>query len=113
MINTRMKWVICHSCELVVPHEYLRTHLGKHKIYCSHDGIYSIVSGRGLKSLDSITEFKEANWVLDIPVAGIPVNERGHRCLKCQYYSPWRTMTEHFRLWHKGHDVKENTREEL
>ena len=114
MINEKMKWIICRRChdDRAVPHEHLQTHLRKHKIYCSHDTVQSIISGRGLKSLKSIKEFRDGNWTLDAPINGIPLKEKGYKCLKCRYYGPWRTMTEHFRLSHDGHDVKENTRDE-
>ena len=103
-----MEFIICCRCELAVASEHLRTHLAsKHKIYCSHDTLESIKQKHVLKSLDSIVTFKEETTVLDTAIAGVPVRE-GHKCLKCDYYGVWTTMTEHFRLRHKGEDAKEH-----
>jgi len=112
MINIRMKWIICRRCETVIPLEYLQTHVCKHKLKCSDATMQSIMSAHMVNSLNSIMEYREENWVLDTPIAGIPVNVKGYKCLKCRYYAPWRTMTEHFRLQHQGHDAKDNTRDE-
>jgi hypothetical protein len=74
MINEKLKSIICRRCDKVVAPEHLQTHVSsKHKIYCSHDTVKSIVTGRRLMSLDAIIEFRENTKQLESPIGGIPV----------------------------------------
>ncbi len=108
MINKRMRLIICRGCDKAVPPEHLQTHVtSKHKIYCSHDVVESIVSGRRLMTLDSIIELRENMKQLESPIGGIPVRI-GYKCLKCGCcVRKWDSMTAHFRKKHKGENVKE------
>src|SRR6266496_3170488 len=103
-----MRLIICRGCDKAVPPEHLQTHVtSKHKIYCSHDVVESIVSGRRLMTLDSIIELRENMKQLESPIGGIPVRS-GYKCLKCECcVRKWDSMTAHFRKKHKGENVKE------
>jgi hypothetical protein len=105
-----MKWIICRRCDRAVPSEYIQTHLSsKHKIYCSDDALDSIVVGRGLMSLDSITAWKKDTVALEAAIGGVLV-KTGHRCIECGHCTAvWESMTHHFAKWHKGKDAREWT----
>src|SRR5271169_6222520 len=110
MINEKMKWIICHRCDKAVPPEYIQTHLSrKHKIHCSDDALDSIVTGRGLMSLDLIKAWREDTGALESAVGGISTRE-GHKCIQCGHYTPvWGSMTDHFVKKHNGLDAKDQT----
>jgi len=114
MINEELKLIICRECDTAVPPEHLQTHVSsKHKINCSHDMIESIVSGRGLMSLESIIEFKENTAMLESAIGGIPVRQ-GYKCLKCGYCVwKWGSMTDHFFNKHRGENAREWTEDEI
>jgi len=73
----------------------------------------SIVSGRGLMSLDSIAAWKKDTVALNAAIGGISV-KRGVRCIDCGHCTPvWGSMTDHFVKWHEGKDVKEWTEDDI
>ena len=108
MINEKLKLIICRRCDKTVAPEHLQTHVSsKHKIYCSHDTVQSIVTGRRLMSLDAIIAFRGNTKELESPIGGIPVR-KGHKCLKCgRCVRAWDSMTAHFRRKHNGENAKE------
>jgi hypothetical protein len=90
-----------------VPPEYVQTHLSRK--HCSDDALDSIVSGRGLMSLDSIMAFREDTTWLETAIGGI-LTQQGHKCIECGHCTPvWGSMTDHFVKKHNGLDVKDKT----
>jgi Orsellinic acid/F9775 biosynthesis cluster protein D len=88
VINEKMKWIICRRCDRAVPAEHVQTHLSsKHKIYCSDDTLHSIVTGRRLMSLDSITAWKKDTIGLEKAIGGIRMR-KGHKCVECGHCTP-------------------------
>ncbi|TMC19465.1 MAG: DUF3505 domain-containing protein [Chloroflexi bacterium] len=114
MINEKMRWIICRRCDKAVPSEYIQPHLRrKHRIYCSDDTFNSIISGRGLMSLDSIIAFREDTTVLEAAISGI-LTRKGHKCVECGHCTPvWGSMTDHFVKKHNGLDAKDWTEHEI
>jgi hypothetical protein len=110
IINEKMKWIICTRCDRAVPPEYLQTHLWtKHRFDCSDDILNSIITGRELKTLDSLRTWKKKTVALEAAIDGIVV-ETGYRCMECGHCTPkWGSMTDHFVKCHKDKDAKECT----
>ena len=83
-----MRWIICRRCDKAVPPEYIQTHLdSKHNIYCSDETFNSIIIGRRLMSLDSITAWKKDTVALDMFIGGISI-ERGYSRIECGHCIP-------------------------
>jgi hypothetical protein len=114
VINEKMKWIICTRCDRGVPSEYLQTHLWtNHKIDCSDDTLNSIITGRGLMTLDSLRTWKKNTVALEAAIGGIAV-ETGHKCMECGHCTPiWGSMTDHFVKKHEGKDARECTEADI
>ena len=80
-----MRWIICRRCDKAVPPERVQKHLRKkHKIYYSGDKLDSIVSDRGLMSLDSIEVVGKQTIALETAINEILTR----KCIECDHYTP-------------------------
>jgi len=111
VFNHVMKLMICWRCNLAIPAEYIAAHIhGKHGIQCTKECVNSIITNYRPKTVEDIMEFNNSITELDLPVDGIPIEQKGFRCLICQHCTGiWDSMTAHFRAKHRGQNVKEMT----
>ena len=115
MFNYVMKLVICRHCDLAIPVEYIIAHAGKkHGIQYSEDCVNSIIINYGPKTVKDIMEFNNSITELDLPVDGIPTEQKGFRYLIYQYCTGiWDSMMAHFRAKHRGQNIGEMTEDDV